>query len=478
MIDVTPPPAAVPHLGRPLIVGFGVTGQALAKALVKRGIIPTIVEDRPGPSTTERAAALGVDLIATPTASELADAIEESSALLPSPGVPDHHAAFALAADRAIPTLSEFDLAGYWDDRPILAITGTNGKTTVTTMVTEALRQSGLRAEAVGNTDVPLVTAIDDSTTEVFVVEASSFRLGHSQVFSPQVGAWLNFAPDHLDAHASLEAYEQSKASIWDHLPAGSVAVANADDPVVMRHLARLDETRTVVQRFSLTQPVEWRLETSVDAATGTAASSLVDGTLHGPDGPLIDVSELARRQPHDVANALAAAAIAIAGGATAEGVAEMLRDFNGLPHRLQLVGTVDGVSWFNDSKATVPQATAVAVSGFDSVVLIAGGRNKGLSMDTLESTVPPVRAVVATGDATDEIAGVYEPHVPVKRARSMDEAVDLANTLAEPGDVVMLSPACTSFDWYPNYGERGRHFVELVNQKILQPSGQKVMGE
>ncbi|MDH3293383.1 MAG: UDP-N-acetylmuramoyl-L-alanine--D-glutamate ligase [Acidimicrobiia bacterium] len=457
MTDATLP------LDAPVIVGFGVTGQAVAAALVKRGFVPTVVEDRPKPSTGEQAEALGVELIAAPSAVALEQVVLSASALLPSPGVPDHHPAFQLAAEHGVPILSEFDLAHQWDDRPIVAITGTNGKTTVTMMVTEALVTSGRRAEAVGNTEVPLVAAIDDPSTEVFVVEASSFRLGHSRRFSPTVAAWLNFAPDHLDAHVSLEAYEQAKASIWSHLPEGALVVANADDPVVTGHLDRVDRSRVEVQRFSMTEPVEWRLE--------PASAPLAEATLVGPEGPLVAVADLPRRQPHDVANALAASAIALGGGATAEGVVAMLRGFIGLPHRLEFLGSADGVAWYNDSKATVPHATVVAVSGFDSVVLIAGGRNKGLSMAMLASTVPPVRAVVATGDAADEIATVFGPKVPVERATSMDEAVELARGLAGPGDVVVLSPACTSFDWYANYGERGRHFVELVKAKILTGS-------
>jgi UDP-N-acetylmuramoylalanine--D-glutamate ligase len=459
-------------LEAPLIVGFGVTGRAVAAALVTRGIVPAVVEDRPGPSTVEDARSIGVEVDCEPSRERLAEMIDRCSALLPSPGVPDSHPAFTLAAARGVPTLSEFDLARQWDSRPIVAITGTNGKTTVTMMVTDALRRSGLVAEAVGNTDVPLVAAIDDPSVEVFVVEASSFRLGHSGRFSPGVAAWLNFAPDHLDAHASLERYEAAKASLWDNLPPGAVVVANADDPVVVRHLERVDRSTATVQRFSLVEPVEWRVE------PGNAG--LADGWLVGPDGPLLAVTELPRRQPHDVANALAAAAIALASGATTEGVASMLRSFAGLPHRLELIGTADGVAWYNDSKATVPHATVVAVSGFDAVVLIAGGKNKGLSMEALVATVPPVRAVVATGDAADEIMDVYRSTVPVERAASMDEAVDKARRLAQPGDVVILSPACTSFDWYADYRERGRHFVELVQSNVLAAARreQKVMGE
>ena len=240
----------------------------------------------------------------------------------------------------------------------------------------------------------------------------------------------------------------------------GSVAIANADDPVVMAHAASIDTGSIRLERFSLTERVEW----SVDRPGGDLASA----ALHGPDGPFLTVAELKRSQPHDVANALAAAAIARSGGASLDAIAGALATFAGLPHRLEPVGTADGVTWYNDSKATVPHATVVAVAGFDSVVLIAGGKNKGLAMDSLASTVPPVRAVVATGAAAEEITAVFDPLVPVERADSMEQAVDLARKFARPGDVVVLSPACTSFDWYANYGERGRDSTRLVHEKVL----------
>ncbi len=183
---------------------------------------------------TRRLLLLGLEIIAAPSSDCLADVIRSATVLLPSPGVPDHHPAFALAAGRGLPVRSEFDLAALWDDRPIVAITGTNGKTSVTMLVTEALTASGLRAAAVGNTPTPLVAALADESIEVFVVEASSFRLAHSHGFAPTVATWLNFAPDHLDAHADLETYRMAKASIWAHLPPGATIVANAEDATVM----------------------------------------------------------------------------------------------------------------------------------------------------------------------------------------------------------------------------------------------------
>src|SRR4029450_10549977 len=178
-----------------------------------------------------RSGAVGRDVVAAPAADELVALVAAAEAVLPAPGLPARHPVFALARAAGVPVLSEFDLASWWGDRPLLAVTGTDGKTTVTTLVRDMLVASGRAAVAVGNTPVPLVAAIDDPGTDVFVVEASSFRLEHSQRFAPAVGTWLNFAPDHLDSHPDMASYEAAKARIWRDQTADQVAVGNAAEP-------------------------------------------------------------------------------------------------------------------------------------------------------------------------------------------------------------------------------------------------------
>lgn len=439
-------------LVHPLVLGFGVTGEAVTRALVAHGHHPVVVDDRPTDASALAIAGLGLELLSSPTIEQLGAAVASSTVVLPSPGVPADHPIFQVAVDQGKPICSEFDLAAAWDARPLVGITGTNGKTTVTMLVTDALNRSGRTAAAVGNTEVPLVAALGDETVEVFVVEASSFRLAHSEVFSPSVACWLNFSPDHLDAHPSLAAYEAAKASIWSSLPPGGIAIANAEDPVVMRYVPGATvQSGITTQTFGL-ETGDWRR----------------DGEhLVGPDGPFVAVSDLPRRQPHDLSNAVAVAAIAQAAGASLNAIAETLTAFTGLPHRLEHLVDHRGVNWFNDSKATVPHATLAAVGGFDSVVLIAGGRNKGLELAPLRGTVPPVRAVVATGDAGPEIEALFEDLVPVTQVQSMTEAVDVANELSRPGDTVLLSPACTSYDWYRSYVARGEDFSRLVKERL-----------
>lgn len=441
------------ELEHALVIGLGVTGQAVAGALVRRGIDVVVVEDHPRPEHRRAAESLGVRLVESPTDARLQELLRGTDVMLPSPGVPDHHRAFALAADLRVPAESEFDLAGRWDSRPLVAVTGTDGKTTVTTMVTEMLRTSGIDAVAAGNTEVPLVAAIDAPGTELFVVEASSFRLAHTRHFAPVVATWLNFGADHQDAHESLARYEEAKARIWRDLPPGAVVVANADDPVVMRHV---DASMRVVT-FGM-RDADFRVD---------------DGLLVAGEDELVPVHELARALPHDVLNGLAAAATALGAGADMSAVRHVLATFEGLPHRVELVARIDGVDYYDDSKATAPHATVAALAGFDSVVLIAGGRNKGLDLSSIRQGAAGVRGVVAIGEATDEVVEVFDGLCPVRTAGSMREAVHVAAAMAQPADVVLLSPACASFDWYGSYAERGADFVDAVEELRRERAGQ-----
>jgi UDP-N-acetylmuramoylalanine--D-glutamate ligase len=436
---------------RALVVGLGVTGRAVARAAVAHGVDVVAVDDRPRPEQAAIAEELGIELVEAADAPTLRALLGATDAVFPSPGVPESHPVFRLADVCGVPVRSEFDLAAAWDDRPCLAITGTDGKTTVTMMVTAMLEASGVRAMSAGNVDVPLVAAITDPEVDVFVVEASSFRLARATAFRPRVATWLNVADDHQDVHLSVADYQQAKARIWRNLTIDDLAVANADDPVVMGYADAVP-----------------RLETFGLGSLATSDWYLEDGRLRGPgDLDLVGAEELQRAFPHDLANALAAAATASGGGAEVEAVRATLRSFRGLPHRVELVGEAGGVRFFDDSKATAPHATLAAVSGFSSAVLIAGGRNKGLDLSELVTAAAHVRAVVAIGEAAAEVADAFAGQRPVVVASSMDEAVRAARGLARPGDVVLLSPACASFDWYSSYGERGDDFQRAVRDEL-----------
>ena len=328
----------------------------------------------------------------------------------------------------------------------MLAVTGTDGKTTTTLWAVEMLAAGGVRAVAAGNTDVPLVAAVD-LDVDVFVVECTSFRLAWTEQFRGDAAAWLNLAPDHLNWHATMATYEAAKARIFSQQRSDDVAIGFADDPTVMAHLDRA--------------PARHR---TFGART---ADYHVDGSmLAGPQGAFAPVSTLRRAMPHDLTNALAAAALVLEPGLVGpDAVAAGLASFVGPPHRIELVGDSDGVRWFNDSKATTPHAASVAIKAFERVVLIAGGLNKGLDLAPMAAEPDRLRAVVAVGQASDVVTATFAPLAPVVTAASMADAVDQAAALARPGDVVLLSPGCASFDWYPEggYPARGDDFRRLV---------------
>jgi UDP-N-acetylmuramoylalanine--D-glutamate ligase len=445
--------------GLALVVGFRMAGQAAAGAWRARGGAVIAVDDAPSEAISQTANDRGVELIAAPDATTLDRLVDQADLVFLTPGIPIGHPVHAAAARHDKPVMSEIEFA--WllaADRPgvpaIVAITGTNGKTTVTTLVTDALVRSGRHAEAAGNIGVPLVDVLTaEPAPDVVVAEVSSFQLELTARFHPDVSCWLNLAPDHLDWHPTHEHYRAAKAKIWANQTDGDVAVINADDPQVVASAAAIPAGVQVVT-FSTAGPADW----------------WEDGTmLRGPEGPLIDRAELPRALPHDRANALAAAATASAAGAAPEGIRAALAQDRPLPHRVELVAEAHDVRWYDDSKATTPAAVTAAVAGFDSVVLIAGGHNKGLDLSVLAATAPPVRVVVAIGEAAGEVAAAFDGVVPVQVAGSMAAAVATAAEVSRGGDAVILSPGCASFDWYTSYGARGDDFARLVREMVAK---------
>ncbi len=431
-----------------LLWGIGATNRAVAGALAGRGGEIIAIDDAPSTDATddEALAAVGVSLRSAPADDEaLAALMGRCGVFLPTPGLPDRHRAMRAAALAGTTIMSEFDLAAAWDDRPVVAITGTNGKTTVTTLVAAALAPS-TAAVAAGNNELPLVSAIADPQPALFVAEASSFRLGRSRSFRPRVAAWLNFSPDHLDVHASLAAYREAKARIWRNLGPDDVAVVNDADSTVREH-----------------RPSGGRVVSFGGPASDVAVRG---GVLRVCGEPLVETAQLPRCFPHDLQNAAAAAACALAAGAPAGDVRAALEAFRGLPHRLQLVAESATTRWYNDSKATTPEAALAAAAAFESVVLIAGGRNKGLDLRCL-ATAASVRAVVALGESAAEISSIFAGRLPVIRAEDMEAAVAAAGEMAVPGDAVLLSPGCASFDSYDSYRQRGDHFAALVRASV-----------
>ncbi len=440
-----------------LVQGLAVTGAATVRALQRHGYDVAVVDDHVDEAKQDLANALGVDLL---PASLVARAFAGQFELIsPSPGVPETHPILLAAHAAGVPVMSEIELAYRWEQqrpasiggpRPMLAITGTDGKTTTTELTVAILLAAGLRAAPLGNTDTPLVDAIDDDDRlDVLVVECTSFRLAWTQQFRADAAVWLNLAPDHLNWHTSMDSYEAAKARIWDLQRADDVAIGFAGDPAVMARLATAPARHVT---FGQAQ-ADYRAE---------------NGWLVGPAGPIAAIAGMRRRLPHDVTNALAASALVLeTGTATPAAVAAALAGFEAPPHRLEPVTESGGVRWFNDSKATTPHAAATAIRAFDSLVLIAGGSRKGVDLSPMGADADRVRTVIAIGEAAPDIRAVFEPATTVVEATSMAEAVRLAGAAARPGDAVVLSPGCASFDWYSGYPARGDDFKRLVTEHV-----------
>lgn len=457
-----------------LLAGFGLANQAVAQALIARSHNVKVFDDKPSLSAQSVAESLNLDLIVAPDSKHIAALIKASDMVIPTPGLPECHDTFNLAEAAGVDIASEFDLARAWDSRCIVATTGTSGKTTVTEMVESVLRVSGVAARVAGNTGEPLVSAIEHMDTELFVVEASSFRLSHSRNFHPSVGCWLNFAPDHLDVHRNISSYEQAKAKLWRNLPVNAIAVANQNDTTVMSHIS--DIPRSVQLATFASQTARSKGNPHVDHARYADHFChwyQLDEKLIGPFGVLCHVNDLKRNLPHDIENSLATAAIATSSESSGDVQVELADVLSALPevlatyepsnHRVQKVAVVNNVEFYNDSKATTPHATVAALKSFESVVLIAGGRNKGLDLTGLTEAIEHVHAVVSLGEASDELQEVFACERQVVHAEDMDDAVRAAARLACPSKVVLLSPACASFDVYQSYAERGEDFMRAV---------------
>jgi UDP-N-acetylmuramoylalanine--D-glutamate ligase len=431
---------------RVVVAGAAISGVAAADALRERGAEVTVVDARGGDGVL------------------VTDTVPEGTELVvTSPGWRPDSSLLLDAAAKGIEVYGEVERA--WRLRPEgaapwLAVTGTNGKTTTVKMLAAILGAGGHRTVAAGNVGLPLLAAVLEPSYDVLAVELSSFQLHWSSSLRPLAGAVLNVAPDHLDWHGSMKAYAQAKASIW----AGETSIGNADDEVTRTLLSRAPGRR-----------VAFTLRTPRPGELGLVEDLLVDrafADVPGEATELAALGDLTVRGGHNVANALAAAALARSYGVPADAVREGLRTFVADPHRNALVATVDGVAWVDDSKATNPHAAAASLSSYESIVWIAGGLLKGAGVeDLVRDARPRLRAAVLLG--TDraplrEALARHAPDVPVVEVERLDteamsEVVAVARRLARPGDTVLLAPAAASMDCFRDYKERGELFAQAV---------------
>jgi UDP-N-acetylmuramoylalanine--D-glutamate ligase len=435
-----------------LVAGLGRSGRAAARHLAEAGADVLACDDAPDLDAGELAA-IGVKTHLGQTGPEL---LEGRALLVVGPGLPEGHPLIQGARQRGIPVWSEIELAARVATMPMVGVTGTNGKTTTTELAAAMLTASGRQAVAAGNVGLPLVDAVlDRHPPDAVVVELSSFQLRFTWSLRLRAGAWLNFAPDHLDWHRDLAAYADAKARVWANQGPDDWSVYAADDPVVAA--AAADTPGTAVPfTTGRAEPGGLGLE------AGVALSR-----VPGHEGGLWRAAALRLPGRHNLANAIAASGVAMALGAHPAGMARAVAAFRAGPHRLAAVGEVRGVAFVNDSKATNPHAAARALAAFPRVIWIAGGRNKGLSFDELVAgAAGRLVGVVLVGEAAEELmdalARAGYPG-PVVRAASVGEAVTVGFGLADPGDTVLLAPACASQDQFADYAERGTAFEAAV---------------
>jgi UDP-N-acetylmuramoylalanine--D-glutamate ligase len=434
------------------VVGLGKSGVA-ATLLLRASEVPVYASDSgTGPALEAQAGGLRQAGAAVDLGRHDLGRIRRAQAVVISPGVPPDAPPLTAAAAAGLPVLAEVDLGFTELTRArCIGITGTNGKTTTTSLVAHLLTSAGLRAEAAGNIGRPLCDVVREGKEPDWIaLELSSFQLHDAPHLDPAIGLLTNLAPNHLDRYHSLAEYYGDKALLFRNADADSVWVTNADDPAVRAMVARVPGRHV---RFSIHEPA--------DGWYDRAGRRLMLG-----ERPLLPRDELPLLGDHNVANALAAALAAQEAGADPSRLANGLRTFRAIPHRVEPIREVDGVLWINDSKSTNVTSTEVAVAALDRpFVLLLGGRHKGAPYAPLIPLLRDrCRAVVAYGEAEPIVTADLAGAVPVERGgRDFSVVLAAARRLARPGDAVLLSPACSSYDMFRNYEERGDRFRTAV---------------
>ena len=435
---------------RVVVVGGGRSGRAAAELLVSRGAGVTVTDIEP----VDRAADLTARGITIDVGPHRPALLAGAHLIVLSPGVPPDQPAIAAARRAGVPVIGELELASRWLSGRVVAITGTKGKSTTSTLTSRILREAGFDAPAGGNIGTALSTQVSRSTpSSIHVVEVSSFQLETTDTFHPWIAVLLNLSADHLDRHGTFEAYSAAKARVFAHQTAEDWAVINADDPATLA-LARAGRARRL----------DFALENGLDEGITTRGGAIVRRS-GGEVTPLVPLTSVRLPGKHLLADVLAAVSVATVVGVPPSVMQAAIEDFSGLEHALERVATVGEVQFVNDSKATNIAAARRALESFDGgIVVILGGRFKGGRFEDLRDVVRARAAgVVAIGEAAPLIHAALDDVVPVKDAGSMDEAVQRAAAVVRPGGVVLLAPACASFDMFKDYADRGRAFKAAV---------------
>jgi UDP-N-acetylmuramoylalanine--D-glutamate ligase len=435
---------------RVIVVGAARSGVAAAHLLVRRGAVVTLtdIRDQIDEADDLRSAGVRLELGSHPD-----EILMRSDLVVLSPGVPPDQTAVAAARAAGVPVIGELELASRWLRGRIVAITGTKGKSTTTTLAGRMLQAGGHRVLVGGNIGHALSAQVEESTEDtIHVVEASSFQLETIETFRPWIAVLLNFSPDHLDRHATVSTYAAAKSRIFVNQGPADWAVVNADDPAAAQIAAAAASRRLL---FSMSD--------SLASGVLLRGDEIVRRTADG-EQPLVPVSSIRLLGRHLIADVLAAAAVASLAGVDSAAMTQAVEGFKGLEHALEPAGEVGGVLFVNDSKATNVEAARRAIESFGSIVVIMGGRFKGGDFGSLREPLAARGAtVVAIGEARALIRQAFGEAVPVHDAADMSAAVRTAFACAAPGAAVVLAPACASFDMFRDYAERGRVFKQEV---------------
>lgn len=447
-----------------LVVGMGVSGVAVARFLLNRGAQVTLADSADETALGEHLASVREMGIKTEFGEHNDSTFEASDLIVVSPGVPHTIRSLERAKANGIEVIGEIELAARYIREPMVAVTGTNGKTTTSTLIGSMIRQSGLEVFVGGNIGNPLIDYVDArEKADALVVEVSSFQLDTIVLFRPKVGILLNITQDHQDRYPDFNGYVASKARIFENQTEEDIAILNGHDAVSLAACKDIRGRKVFFNHGPVSEDgVPFEPPRAIIRDNHIAVDMGTDGETRGD--LVVSGSRLMGR--HNLENVAAASLAALAVGGNLDGIRMALKDFSGLPHRLEYVGTIDGVGYYDDSKATNVDAVVKALDAFSSpVILIAGGRNKGNDFHLLERVVHQhAKRLILLGEAKREIASILGHLVPSETVDSLGEAVQLAHQSAEAGDVVLLSPACASFDMFSNYSVRGKTFQRAVH--------------
>ena len=442
-----------------LVIGLARTGVATSLFCARHEAIVTAVDTRPESELAEIAVKLRAAKISLQLGGYTEKILDGVDLVIPSPGVPADSAILKAARANNIPVWSEIELADRFLHGRLVGITGSNGKTTTTSLIEHILKNSGFSTLLAGNIGTPLIDVVEQTTDQtITVVELSSFQLELTETFRSNISIFLNLTPDHLDRHGSMEAYAAAKARIFEKQTADDFAILNADDPASTPYAP----TKPKVFWFSRKQRV---------AQGAFLLGEEIIFRHHGEEEIILKQSEIPLPGAHNLENVLAAVAATRLAGAQPNGIAKAIRSFSGVEHRLEFVAERNGVRYYNDSKATNVDATLKALDAFPGrILIILGGKDKGSDYTVLQTPLRE-KAILALliGAAAQKIESQIAGSVAIERAGTIQRAVEVASRAAQPGDIVLLAPACASFDQFENYEHRGRVFKQLVQQLTEQ---------